>query len=326
MNIANAFVSMTTPDITSKVPETTNNSSTKDSFATMLADKKATETIKEKPQAETTEQPKDNTETEEPVEAMVNNATTVDVMWLAQTSVADTAVNLQIPVDIAKMNTVIQVTTEDGEVQLTDMSAMADTEVTDVVSLLQNTATTDEQTSQQPQADTDADMLLTVEVEGNSEAKPLFDNTDNMPVKVGDPVLDAEKPDFTQNLSKTITDAQMAGQQKVSISLMPEHLGNITVELSTNTEGVLHVVIHTENEYAGRLISDNATALGQALQNNSEEVRIEVQYSEQTEQPNQEANPDAKKQNNNSRNQRNNENQNPQDFIEKLRLGIASVG
>lgn len=170
-----------------------------------------------------------------------------------------------------------------------------------------------------------------VDVSGTWES-PLFQTVEHMPVKVGEAVtVDTTAPssEMEATLSKAMTDALGDGSQHLEIQLSPSNLGTVTVEFSRNPEGALHVVLHTENEQAAKLLSDHASALGLLLQDGTHsEVRVEVSQPQQNQQPWQQ--PD---QNGGQRQQQQQQNQQPQQqhrqdaesFLHQLRLGLVEL-
>lgn len=158
-----------------------------------------------------------------------------------------------------------------------------------------------------------------------SPTEPLFRNVDVMPVKVGDgAVLDTENTEFDRNLSQTIQQAADQGLQKVEIELNPQHLGKVVVEMTRDPEGLLQVVLHTENQHAARLLQEHAGTLQELLQgNHSGQVQLEVSAQESqsdTWQP-----PDQQHSGGQPREQRNHR-QHTEDFLNQLRLGLLQTG
>lgn len=166
-----------------------------------------------------------------------------------------------------------------------------------------------------------------VDISGTWES-PLFQTVEHMPVKVGETVtVDTTAPssEMETALSKAMTDALGDGSQHLEIQLTPSNLGTVTVEFTRNPEGALHVVLHTENQQAAKLLSDHAGALGLLLQDGTHsEVRVEVSQPQQNEQPWQQ--PDQ----NGGQRQQQQQNQQPQQqrqdtesFLHQLRLGLV---
>lgn len=159
--------------------------------------------------------------------------------------------------------------------------------------------------------------------------RPLFRESVSMPQRVGDaPVLDTQSGDMDAKLTKELTSALDAGAQRLELKLTPEHLGNVVVEMSRTPEGVLHVVLHTENEQAAKLLAEHADTLGMMLQSGQQgEVRIEVQRPAQGEQPWQQPDQNGGQSGQEGRQQQEQRRQpaDPERFLQQLRLGLITT-
>lgn len=155
--------------------------------------------------------------------------------------------------------------------------------------------------------------------------RPLFRETEQMPVKVGE-TLDTQSEQFDARLTRTLSGALEQGLERVELKLSPEHLGNVVVEMTRGQDGTLHVLLRAENEHAAKLLSDHSTALGLMLQGSSQgEVRVEVQRPQQNEQPWQQQNQQNGQQQGQPREQRQQHRQDAEDFLHQLRLGLIQV-
>lgn len=176
-----------------------------------------------------------------------------------------------------------------------------------------------------PMQDTD----VTVETAPQNVQQPLFSETENMPVKVGDaPVLDTtvQPEEFDAKLNKIITDAANQNMQRVELRLNPENLGNVVVELTRSPEGILHVVLHADNQNAAKLLSEHSANLGLMLQNsNATEVRVEVPQSQQSQQPWQQPDQNDGQQQQQQQQQPRQQQQNAEDFLHQIRLGLLGM-
>lgn len=159
--------------------------------------------------------------------------------------------------------------------------------------------------------------------------RPLFRESVSMPQRVGDaPVLDTQSGDMDAKLTKELTSALDAGTQRLELKLTPERLGNVVVEMSRTPEGVLHVVLHTENEQAAKLLTEHADTLGMMLQSGQQgEVRIEVQRPAQSEQPWQQPDQNGGQSGQEGRQQQEQRRQpaDPERFLQQLRLGLITT-
>lgn len=172
------------------------------------------------------------------------------------------------------------------------------------------------------QTDTSKTQFEVLDAEAAPQ-QPYFQTVEAMPVKVGDgAVLDTESPNFDVDLSQTIQKAANEGVQKVEIQLSPENLGNIVVEMTRDSNGLLHVTLHPESEHAARLLQGHADALSELLQGSSSQVHVEVSAPESQAdswQP-----PDQQHSGGQPREQRNHR-QNTEDFLNQLRLGLLQT-
>lgn len=156
---------------------------------------------------------------------------------------------------------------------------------------------------------------------------PLFREVESTPVRVGDAVVDMTAPsgEVEQSLSRALKGAVEQGAQHVEIRLNPADLGTVVAEFTSSPEGVLHVVLHAENEHTARLLSDHASALSLLLQDGGRaEVRVEVAQpqSEQNawQQPDQDG---GQRQQQQQQQRRNTPPQESESFLHQLRLGLV---
>ena len=160
-----------------------------------------------------------------------------------------------------------------------------------------------------------------------ASSQPLFEQMESVPIKVGDPQpLDTTSGDFEAKLAGKVSQALKQGTEQIEIQLAPENLGNVTVKLTRNEEGVLHVVLYADNGHAARLLEEHSSALGMMLQNSGQgEVQIEVPQPRQEEQlwqqPDQQQ---GQNQGGQPREQRQNK-QNSDDFLQQIRLGLFQM-
>ena len=163
----------------------------------------------------------------------------------------------------------------------------------------------------------------------STAGQPLFQNTEVMPQRVGDaPALDTESADFEAKLTGELETALESGSQRVELKLTPEHLGNVVVEMDRSPDGVLHVVIHAENEQAAKILSEHTSTLSMLLQNGQQsEVRVEVQNARQNDQPWQQPDQGNGQQQSEQQRQQEQRRQNQQSelFLQQLRLGLLAV-
>ena len=160
---------------------------------------------------------------------------------------------------------------------------------------------------------------------------PVFEHVEAPVVKVAEvshPIpLEAE--DGVEQLGNELNlVVNSVDANRVEVTLTPEHLGKLTVEITRGTDGTLNVVLHTTTERAANLLDRGADGLRQMLAANSErEVQVQVRGSEETQQ--QFLNPDGRNDQENrqqqQQNRRRDEQRSTQDFLQQLRLGLVDV-
>ena len=160
---------------------------------------------------------------------------------------------------------------------------------------------------------------------------PLFEHVEAPVVKVAEvsrPIpLEAE--DGVEQLGNELNlVVNSADANRVELTLTPENLGKLTVEITRGTDGTLNVVLHTTTERAANLLEKGMDGLRQMLStNNQREVQVQVRGSEETQQ--QFLNPDGRNDQENrqqqQQNRRRDEQRNTQDFLQQLRLGLVDV-
>jgi len=157
-------------------------------------------------------------------------------------------------------------------------------------------------------------------------SQPLFKDVKAAPVKVGENFeLDTQQPEMDGKLADAIRYAAQQGLKQVEIKLSPESLGELTVKLTQSADGALQVVLHTTNAKAANLLTQHMDGLHAALQGYSQEVRVEVQRgedSQQTQQQNQQTDPDGHNRQQQQQQRREERHSGSQDFVQRLRLGL----
>ena len=121
-----------------------------------------------------------------------------------------------------------------------------------------------------------------------------------------------------------IQTAAQNGQQRVEIHLAPQNLGSLVIEMTKDANGALQVVLHASSAKAAGVLNQHMDGLQAALRSYSqEEVRIEVQHSEESQQQHfKQADPDGRGQQNRQQQEHREEKHSGDAFIQKLRLGL----
>lgn len=177
----------------------------------------------------------------------------------------------------------------------------------------------------------DEDNTETAQTAQTVQEAPLFEHVEAPVVKVAEvshPIpLEAE--DGVEQLGNELNlVVNRADANRVEVTLTPENLGKLTVEITRGTDGTLNVVLHTTTERAANLLDKGVDGLRQMLATSSQrEVQVQVRGSEEAQQ--QFLNPDGQNDQENrqqqQQNRRRDEQRNTQDFIQQLRLGLVDV-
>ena len=181
----------------------------------------------------------------------------------------------------------------------------------------------------QPTAQLHQEMDGEIRVLSDANARPLFQQMEHAPVKVGEaPAANAESPHFEEALARPIQTALGEGAQTLEIKLTPSHLGSVTVSLTQNQDGTLHVVLLTMTDKAARLLSEHTGGLMHLLRAGTHSsVQIEVQQFEQGQQHGQEGQPHQGQQNprEQERRQQQERQHGADNFLQQLRLGLLPL-
>lgn len=163
--------------------------------------------------------------------------------------------------------------------------------------------------------------------EAVAEEAPVFHETQSVPVKVGEryEAVDTQQPEMDVKLADTIQTAMQAGGERIQIHLAPQNLGSLVIEMTKDASGALQVVLHASNAKAAGVLSQHLDGLHNALLGyGHEEVRVEVQRGQEgQEQHFKQADPDGRNQQQHQQHERQEEtDDNGQEFLQKLRLGL----
>lgn len=160
---------------------------------------------------------------------------------------------------------------------------------------------------------------------------PLFGRVDATPVKVAEPQaepVEVYAPEAPEQLSQQILAASQAGLDRVEITLTPENLGKVTVEIARSDSGALSVVLTAADPKAVQALEKHTADLQQLLASNSQnsDVRVEVRGNEEAQQ--QFLSPDDGRRQDQREPQRQREQRKQtgaQDFVHRLRLGLTGL-
>lgn len=183
----------------------------------------------------------------------------------------------------------------------------------------------------QPQeTDDDAQVEL---LDAQQAPRQIFQDVEAAPVKVGE-TYDAQQtqePDVAKQIDAQLAQALQKGESVVRIQLAPEHLGSVTVEISQNAGGIMHVALSAHSAETRGLLERHAGDLQGMLSSRGQEVQVDVQRqqeSQQNQNQQHQQNYDGRNghaQDGQERRRQHQEHTSPQDFMQQLRLGLIPV-
>lgn len=187
---------------------------------------------------------------------------------------------------------------------------------------------TEQPKSDLPQAVADSEVKVDVE-EAGAEAQPLFRDLEAPPVKVGEAQATQQSqkaPAVEDQIADKLTQALSQGESKVAITLTPESLGTVTVEITRQENGALQIVLAAENSQTRGLLERNVADL-QALLNvrTQESVQVEVQRSQEGQQHAADYDGHNGREDAQQQEQRRPHERDSQDFMQQLRLGLIPL-
>lgn len=157
----------------------------------------------------------------------------------------------------------------------------------------------------------------------------IFHDVQAAPVKVGEAenLPQADEADVVKQVENQIVQAVQQGESTVSVRLNPENLGEVTVQVSMKSDGVLAVAISARNDDTRALLERHATNLQELLSSRVREtVEINVQRQQESQQSqHQQQSYDGHNghaQDGQQERRRQQQHSNPQDFMQQLRLGL----
>lgn len=148
---------------------------------------------------------------------------------------------------------------------------------------------------------------------------------ENVNVKVGDTILDAESNDFDGKLAEEIIFKTSKGTNEFEVELSPKNLGKITIKVLFE-DGHATVSMLCSNSKTLSLLNENASNIGAIIQNNTgSQTTVNIQEDKSLYEQQKQNSQGGNQQQQNQENQKNNRNQNSEDFIQQLRLGIVNI-
>lgn len=158
---------------------------------------------------------------------------------------------------------------------------------------------------------------------------PVFQEVSDIPIKVGETET-VEQPGEARPLEIQLGEKLMQvlkqGESKVELQLEPRNLGRVQVEMTWDQEGTLRVSMYAENSRTRTLLEQDLAGLRSVLsQNTQQEVRVEVSRQQESQQQNFYDGGSGGQNGRQQQEQHQGRQQNGQDFLHQLRLGLVSL-
>jgi flagellar hook-length control protein FliK len=205
--------------------------------------------------------------------------------------------------------------------------------VTQTVPQAQQTEQPETQTGQQEESlpsdlVEDDDTTVTVTDAGADTAQPVFHDVAENMVKVGETASTEESQqaeDVNQQVAQQVTEGISQGETTVEVKLSPSSLGNVTVEVTAQEDGTMHIALSAENSHTKVLLEQHTASL-QALVSSQTQRPVQVEVSQRQQQEQSTLQQDG--QNGRSgyqQQQQKQQQQSSEDFLQKLRLGLVPL-
>lgn len=161
---------------------------------------------------------------------------------------------------------------------------------------------------------------------------PLFQpEMESAPVKVAENVVNPEDPvplDSAETPERVVDVMeqclQQDGTEKIAvIQVEPENLGPVTMRLTRDAEGVIHMVLEALNPKTAELLDKHAAEIQNiAASNTREDVRVEIKSEQSQPFPENWKENQEQQQRQQQRQQREDRSEPLEDFVHRLRLGL----
>lgn len=168
--------------------------------------------------------------------------------------------------------------------------------------------------------------------------QPIFEDVEAAPIKVAEaPAADetADAQSVQDQVAHGLTEALANGETKVLLSLTPETLGKITVEITRAESGLIHVSLLAESVRTSQLLERNMPSLQSMLAKNDDSAKVEVEIQKQDagNQANAQydgnngssAQEERAREEQQRRYEREQHSQSSADFLQQMRLGLIPV-
>lgn len=114
----------------------------------------------------------------------------------------------------------------------------------------------------------------------------VFREVETAPVKVSETTAEPEAPKSLENQVKQgLSKALAKGETRAEIQLTPEHLGKITIEVTRQENGAMHIVLHAESSQTKTLLERDLPHMQQLLMRDTQQdIQMEVRSQQETQQ------------------------------------------
>jgi flagellar hook-length control protein FliK len=177
----------------------------------------------------------------------------------------------------------------------------------------------------------DSDATVTVTHGDAGADQPVFQHVEANMVKVGEAVpaeRSEQTADMEQQIADQVTSGLEQGETKVEIKLTPSSLGSVTVEVTAEKDGTLHIALSAENPHTRALLEQHTGGLQDLVSSQAQRpVQVEVSQRQENQQhdlPNNDQSGRGGYPQQDERRQQQNRNSS-EDFLQKLRLGLLPV-
>ena len=174
--------------------------------------------------------------------------------------------------------------------------------------------------------DEDDDQVELVDVEQGPQR--IFHDVEAAPVKVGEAegTEQTNEADVVQQVNDHIAQVIQSGESTVTVRLNPENLGEVTVEVSMKSDGVLNVAISARNDDTRALLERHTAHLQELVSSRTQQsVEVNVQRQQESQQNQNQQSYDGHNghaQDGQERRQHRQQHTSPEDFMQQLRLGL----
>lgn len=135
--------------------------------------------------------------------------------------------------------------------------------------------------------------------------------------------LDMNRADSLEQIAKLIDRASSSKEKNIEILLEPEHLGKLSIK-TTYSDGSTTVLITCDNEKTLETLSQCVKELAQLLQNRTgEQTTVFVEQPEKYQEQYPEHEQSSKEHSGKEKRKRNRRNEEENDFLQQLRLGMV---